>query len=156
MPRPDIKTIAAASEIIASIAVIVSLVFVVASLNQNTEALQSLNDNFLYELTDSRLSDITSGVPLAEIFAKVDANEPISPAEKIHYDSWMTREIDIWELAFTRHQDGLMPPTQWIAWEASFINGTIPYLPKEQWDEGASGYGAEFQEYMEGIYAKRL
>ena len=49
----------------------------------------------------------------------------------------------------------LMPPPQWVAWETSFINGTIPYLPKERWDEIAEAYGLDFQKYMAGIYADR-
>ena len=70
MPKTDIKTMAALAEIVASIAVAVSLILVVVSLNQNTAALQSINDNFLYQLQDSRLSDV-SNKDLSEVKCEV-------------------------------------------------------------------------------------
>ena len=153
MKKTDIRTVAAWSEILASIAVIVSLAFVVISLNQNTAALQSLNDNFLYELQDSRMAAVESDVPLANIFVKVDAGETLSAEEETHYRYWNLRELNMWEIAFTRHQEGLMPPAQWEAWEMSFITGLIPWFPKEEWDSVAYGYGSEFQAYVEEVYA---
>ena len=147
-----IKTLAAASEILASIAVIVSLVFVIVSLNQNTAALQSINDDFLYELQDARLSAVQNDTDLANILVKVFAGEFLGPAERVRFDYWMIREINMWELAFIRHSEGLMPPAQWVAWETSFITSALPYVPKETWDEWRSGYGEEFREYMDQLY----
>ena len=102
---------AALAEIVASIAVAVSLILVVVSLNQNTAALQSINDNFLYQLQDSRLSDV-SNKDLSEVIAKALAGDQLDSAEQLRFDFWVTRELNMWELAFIRHQEGLMPPSQ--------------------------------------------
>jgi hypothetical protein len=95
MPKTNIKTLAAASEILASVAVIASLIFVIVSLNQNTAALQSINDNFLYELQDAQLSAVHSDSELADIIVKFVTGESLGPAEQLRLDYWMIREVSM-------------------------------------------------------------
>lgn len=47
-------------EIVASVAVIISLVFIIQSINQNAQVIQSSNDNFLYALHSQGLISATS------------------------------------------------------------------------------------------------
>jgi hypothetical protein len=117
--------------------------------------LQSINDNFLYELQDAQLSAVHSDSELADIIVKFIAGESLGPAEQLRLDYFMIREVSMWELAFIRHSEGLMPPAQWTAWESSFFDGTIRYLTKEKWDEWSSGYGEEFSKYVELKYSEQ-
>lgn len=61
----------ATAEIVASAAVVASLVFVVISLNQNTAAIQSANDNFLYQPEGARLADVTINSDMADFKSTV-------------------------------------------------------------------------------------
>ena len=65
MQKFALKEWAAVAEIIAAVAVIISLVFVVQSINQNTAAVQSTNDNFIYDLQYARTRDIVSSPGMA-------------------------------------------------------------------------------------------
>ena len=151
----DIKILSAIAEIIASIAVIVSLIFVIVSLNQNTAALQSINDNFLYELDNARLSDVNSDPGLAEIIVKARAAEPLGPAEELRLAFWNLRQLNMWELAFSRHNSGLMPPSQWEAWDGSFVKAITSDLPEEKWNERRDEYGEDFGRHVDAAYSDK-
>lgn len=81
MAKVDIKMLAAGAEIVASIAVVVSLLLVVTSIDQNTKSLQSINDNFLYELQNQRLRDVSNDSELASIVDRYYAGEDLTRAE---------------------------------------------------------------------------
>src|SRR5210317_1501605 len=116
MAKVSIKSLAAAAEIVASIAVVVSLLLVVASIDQNTKSLQSINDNFLYELQNQRLRDVSNDSELASIIDRYFAGEDLTSAERRQYFSWQLQELNMWEIAFTRYNEGLLPAKQWDSW----------------------------------------
>jgi len=53
MKKLDLTDWAAAAEIVGTVAVVVSLLFVGMNIKQNTAAVQAMNDNVLYEMTDT-------------------------------------------------------------------------------------------------------
>ena len=154
MPRTDIRTWASAAEIIASVAVVASLIFVVISLRQNTAALQLNNDRFIYELQDQRLAIVSDNAELAELIVKARAGEELSDVEQLRYDFWVYRDLNAWEIAFSRHAVGLMPPSQWIAWDESFRDSVIRRLPEESWNRLRTGYGDGFKNHIDSVYAE--
>jgi hypothetical protein len=155
VPKIDIKVLAATAEIIASIAVVVSLIFVVLSLNQNTAALRSVNDNLIYELQDERLADASNNAELADIVVRARAGEELSEAEQLQFFFWVSRDLATWELAFNRHREGMMPPAQWIAWDESFKANITSRLREETWNSSKIGYGGDFQKHVDAAYAQQ-
>jgi hypothetical protein len=154
VPKADIRLLAAAAEIVASVAIVASLIFVVVSLNQNTAALQSINDNLIYELQDARLADTSNNAELADLVVKTRAGEVLSEAEQLRIEYWVLRELNLWELAFSRHREGMMPPSQWISWDESFKDFVISRLPEETWKGYRTGYGEEFKKHVDDAYSK--
>ena len=155
MPRPDIRILAAGAEIVASVAVVASLIFVVASLKQNTAALQSINDNFVYELQNERLSSVSNNAELAEIVVRAAAGEELSETEQLRYEFWVMRDLNAWEMAYIRHAEGMMPPSQWIAWDESFRNSVLSRMPEEFWNNERTSYGENFQKHVDAAYAEK-
>jgi hypothetical protein len=151
--KTNIKLYVAAAEIVASVAVVASLVYVVISLNQNTAAIQSANDNFLYQLEDARMADATNNSDMADLFFRASSGEVLSQAEQFRYEYWVLRQVNFWELAFTRHREGMMPPSQWLSWDASFRSTVIARLPRETWNRSSSWYGMAFRDHVEAAYA---
>ena len=86
MAKVSIKSLAAAAEIVASIAVVISLLLVVDSIDQNTKSLQSVNDNFLYELQNQRLRDVANDGELAAIIDKARSEQDLTNAETLEQD----------------------------------------------------------------------
>ena len=70
------------AEIVATVAVVISLIFVVISLERNTAVMQASNDNFIYELQYGRVRDIVSSPGMASIYVKHRNGEDLSAEEK--------------------------------------------------------------------------
>ena len=155
MLKKNLSSLAAIAEIVASAAVVISLVFVVLSLNQNTEALRSSNDNYLYELMDKHLSDVQLDPNFAHIILKSASTEALSPAEELRMQMWIFRQLNTWELAFARYQDGLMDPNDWRDWSLTFSENIVPVFSKEKWNQSKIGYGEDFIKYVDSIYAQQ-
>jgi hypothetical protein len=155
MSKKNLTSLAAIAEIVASAAVVISLVFVVLSLNQNTEALRSSNDNYLYELMDKHLSDVQLDPNFAQIILKSASTEAMSPDEELRLQMWIFRQLNTWELAFSRYQDGLMDPIAWRDWSLTFSENIVPVFPKEKWNQSKVGYGEDFVNYVDSIYAQQ-
>jgi hypothetical protein len=155
MPKTDIRLLAAAAEIVASVAVVASLIFVVVSLNQNTAALQSINDNLVYELQDARFADTSNIAELADLVVKAGAGEVLSKTEQLRFEYWVLRDLNLWELAFSRHSEGMMPPSQWLSWDESFTDLVISRFPEETWKRYGTGYGEEFKKHVDAAYAEQ-
>ena len=153
MSKRDIKNYVAVAEIVASVAVVASLIFVVVSLNQNTVAVQVSNDNFLYQLEDARMADVTSDPEMADVFYRASSGEELSEAERFRYEYWVLRQLNVWEIAFIRYRDGLMPASQWQSWDES-LSWTVPSrLSHETWTQYRTGYRAEFRSHVDAAYA---
>lgn len=153
MAKVDIKSLAATAEIVASIAVVVSLLLVVASINQNTKSLQSINDNFLYELQNQRLRDVSNDGELASILDKAFSGKDLTSAEILRYRFWQQQELNMWEIAFTRYKDGLLPAAQWDSWNRYWSTDIPTAIPEEWWSATKYQYGDDFAAHVDAIYA---
>jgi len=153
VPKRDIMFYVAVAEIVASVAVVASLVFVVISLNQNTVAVQISNDNFLYQLEDARMAGVTSDPGMADLFYRATSGEELSHAERFRYEYWVLRQVNVWEIAFIRYRDGLMPASQWQSWDQSLSSTVTSRLSHETWMRYGKGYRAEFRNHVEAAYA---
>jgi hypothetical protein len=155
MPRTDIKTLAATAEIVAAIAVVVSLIFVVVSVNQNTAALQSINDNFVYQLEDDRLADLANNAELTEVLAKFMAGEVLTGSERLRYDFMLMRVLNAWQLSFVRHADGMMSPSQWHSWDEDYKRSVLTLMPEEIWNNLKIGYEKNFQAHIDAAFGEK-
>ena len=153
MAKVSIKSLAAAAEIVASIAVVISLLLVVDSIDQNTKSLQSVNDNFLYELQNQRLRDVANDGELAAIIDKARSEQDLTNAETLRYIYWQQQELNIWELAFARYRDGLLPEDQWRAWDRLWSVSMTMRMPEEQWSAIKYQYGDDFGAHVDAAYA---
>ena len=118
MKKVDWNKLAAMSEVIGTVAIVVSLAFVVQSVNQNTEILQNTNLNHVYDRLDSLNSDIAADPQLSVIYAnRVFGLEDITADDAVFLVT-MRREINQWEQYFTWNLDGLLDDSEWADWDA--------------------------------------
>jgi len=155
MPKIDIKLLAAGAEIVASIAVVVSLLLVVASIDQNTKSLQSINDNFLYELQNQRLRDVSTDSELASIVVRFFAGEELTTVETRRYGWWAIQELNMWEIAFMRYNEGLLPALQWNSWNRYWSIDMPESIPEQWWSAIKYQYSDEFVAHVDAIYERQ-
>jgi len=154
MAKVDIKSAAATAEIVASIAVVVTLLFVVSSIDQNTAALQSINDNFLYEIQVQRLSDASTDNELASIIFKFEAGHELNEVEELRYRFWSASELMLWEVAYIRYHAGLLPPKQWKTWNDMWTVDMPKQIPEERWSQIRYSYDDDFVEHVDAVYSR--
>ena len=155
MARIDVKLAAAIAEVVASIAVVISLLFVVYSVDQNTDALQAANDNVIYELQSQRVRDVSNSDELASIILKYRAGEELSPTEELRYRLWTVLELQMWELAYIRFKKGLLPAEQWNAWNDGWAVSMPLNFPEEWWVQDRYQYNVDFAAHVDAVYSKR-
>lgn len=151
--KSKLKEAAALFEIVASIAVIVSLVFVIQSINQNTLAIQSANDNVLYELQSQRLISATENPLLAEAITKFDRGEELDDQQQLIYRFWTMQGLNMWEMSFSRYKAGLLPHDQWESWNGMWFGSFPEWFPHDWWLGFRHEYGVAFRNHVDAAYA---
>ena len=146
---------AAIAEIIGTVAVVVSLIIVAVTIKQNTAVMQAANDNFIYELQYARVRDIVSSPGLASIYVKRNRNEELTEEEKERFYWDKVQELGTWEIAYTRHRDGLYSAQQWEAWNNYYVEAFIDQFPKETWAEVRNWYAEDFRSHVDTYYLRQ-
>ncbi len=155
MKKRNLTEWAAISDILETVAVVASLIFVAYSVNRNTLVMQSASDTFVYQIQDERVRDIANNSELASIELKVRNNEEVSEVDKHRMISQHVREINMWELAYVQYNQGLYSPDQWQAWDGYYKIDLIEKLPEEWWGEVKAWYGDDFAKHVDAAYARQ-
>ena len=141
------------AEVLGVVGVIVSLLFVAYSVNQNTEALQGSNGNILFERHAELQSAIVSDASMAEILVKIRENSPaLTPVESVRWEKYQLNMLDIWAMAFNRHRQELIGSEQWQAWDDYFagqFSNDAEKIDREFWENFRYGYDADFWAHVE-------
>ena len=148
MRKLNLTEWAAVAEIIGTAALVISLLFVAYSINQNTAVMHASNDNFLYELQFARVRDIVSSPGMAAIYAKRNQNEDLSEEEQVRFYWDKIQELGTWEVAFTRHRDGMFSTEQWVGWNNYFELALTPQFPAKSWVEIRDWYEEDFRDHV--------
>ena len=145
---------AAIAEIIATVAVVFSLLLVAYSVGRNTDEMETSNSNFLYQLDEHIGSDLSTDPRLATIFVKMEQNEALSDTEKFQYVALWERYLGVWEIAWTQYKSESLTFIDWRDWDVYLSDSVTGGLPEEWWIEIRSNYKPEFVEHVNDKYAK--
>jgi len=145
---------AAVSEILGMAAVIISLLLVVGSIRQNTAAMHTANDNFLYERQDAIVATLVTDPSLAEISVKHQNKEELSDVEHVRMWNQQFRDMLMWELAFIRLKEGLFSPAQWREWDRAYSLQFLSDFPPSWWAETRQWVNDDFAAHVDAVYAE--
>lgn len=151
MSKRTLREWAAVAEIAGTIAVIVSLLFVAYSIQQNTEQLRLHNSNYLYEQQNSALDTLISQPLLLEAIVKNDEGAQLSATERLLLSTFASQSVNRWEMAFWWHQRGQMSDIDWKDWDQFFRISVATGLRQEDWVEMRSLYSEEFVRHLDQI-----
>ena len=155
MSKLNLTEWAAVSEIIGTVAVVTSLLFVAFSINHNTAVMQATNDNFVYELQYARVRDIVGSPGMASIYVKIDQNEELSAEEEKRFYWDKLQEIGTWEIAFNRHRDGMFSTAQWKGWNNYYVASLTSQFSAESWVDVREWYADDFRSHVDAVYARK-
>lgn len=149
MTKRSLSDWAAIAEIVGTAAVLVSLIFVVVSIRQNTAQLRLQNENFLYELQDGARADFVSSPWLVDISVKLDNGEELTPTESRRFFAHTVRYINVWEMIFYWHQNGHIEEQSWQDWDEFYSYGIGSSISEELWAQLRPTYSAAFVEHVD-------
>ena len=112
---------AAIAEIVAGIGVVISLLVVAYTVQQNTIALESGRDDMIYQaVRDLQIAQTTSP-ELANAIARMRQDESLSATQVVVWEGYQTLHLNIWENAFIHWNDGLIDDDVWNGWDKYFV-----------------------------------
>ena len=152
MRKINLQNWAAIAEIVGTVAIIVSLIFVVHGLNQNTKALQVSNLNQIYDRTDSVNSDLVSSPELASLYVKEVFGVTGLTGEEAQFAILMRRELNQWEQFWFWKRDGVIGNDVWEDWDAYYVEHLSNNFPKELWNGIRKYYHPDFASHVDQIY----
>jgi hypothetical protein len=153
MTNLNLSEWAAVAEILGMVTVIISLLLVVRSISQNTAAIHATNDNFIYERQDAIVATLVTDPSLAALQVKHEKGEQLSDVEHVRMWNQYFRDLLLWELAFTRFQEGLYSATQWHEWDRVYSIQFSEEFPMSWWAQARTWVNDGFAKHVEEMYA---
>jgi len=153
MEKRNLAEWAAVSEIIGTLAVVISLLFVGFNINQNTRVMQAANDNFMYETQDAILNTVVESSEYASTYLRHLNGGELTAVEEFRVRQQGFRDLFMWELAYVRHQEGLFAQDQWSSWNKSYSVQFISEFPSEWWAESRKWVRDDFAAHVDAVYA---
>jgi len=135
------------AELVAAVGVIGSLLLLVYSLERNTAALQGGTENLLFDSHTALASRMVDDPSLVEIRLKVRHGQDLTEVEAVRWDYLQSLLLDVWAMAYMRHEDGLLAERQWRNWDMYFADqfrGGDLRLTEERWQELVDGFDPGF------------
>ena len=146
---------AATGEIVGTIAVVISLLFVAYSINRNTDATQASSENILFERHTDLANQFMLDPTLAELMVKRrHGDAELTEVEVIRWEKYELNMLDIWALAHSRYQRGLLSEAQWQTWDEYFthmFSDEAEAISKTRWEELHYGFDQEFWQYVGAV-----
>ena len=149
----SLKEYALAAEIVGAIAVVISLVYVGASVNQNTRAVMVSNHQALVAM-DQNTNEWFRDTEFAEIFIiALDDAGALSPTQALQLRILLADKFNAWEFAFLTHSSGMMEDNIWNGWDG-YYRGELAQIPHQSfWQAGREGFSPAFRVYVDSIIA---
>jgi hypothetical protein len=143
---------AAVGEIVGTVAVVISLLFVAYSINRNTDATQASSENILFERHTELANQFMLDPTLAELMVKRRNGDPdMTEVEVIRWEKYELNMLDIWALAHSRYQRELLSEDQWETWDRYFthmFSKESEAISKERWEELQYGFETKYWEHV--------
>jgi len=138
------------TEVLAAIAVIVTLVFVGLEVRQNTTAVQSSAAQSVHENFATWYSSIQSDGMLIDITTRgMQDYDSLNPIEKGQFIAVFMSFSSHTQNAFYKWQEGSLSPELWRGWELVSMNFFSTPGGQSFWDERGYMFADAFQYYIE-------
>ena len=147
MRKLSLSDWASVAEIAGTIAVVISLLFVIFSLESNTAAVSGQTADDMYDAVRTVELSILNNTELTTVIirGRVDPDS-LSELEMEQYRNWVGLYLDIWQRMYIREQDGLIQPETVVGWHEYFAEFSKRHLTREVWEQirwqwATSGFG---------------
>lgn len=139
----NIERIVAISEIVASIAVIVSLVYVGIQVSQNTNAIQANTNLTLYAINQE--FKLVAGADYYDLLIRFErVPESITASDSLRWRGFLNVQINIFEAALTNQASGTLEEEMAQSWLSGLDGWVCLPMAEEYWSTARTSYVAAF------------
>ena len=135
MRKLSLSEWASAAEIVGAFAVVISLVFVISSVNRNTAAITAQVGDASYEAIRELNLNLLNNPELFDITLRAAASlDNLDNTELEKYKLWLHINLDVWERFYDWDRSGVIDKDSG-GWHDYFSAWTKRYVTKEIWND---------------------
>jgi hypothetical protein len=149
--KRSLKEYALVAEIVGAIAVVVSLIYVGASVNQNTDAILVANHHALVAMDQDTNAWFRDSEFAASFEIAMDDVSNLSPVQSRQFRTYLADKFNAWEFAFLTHNSGMMEDDIWDGWDGYYRLELKQKGHQWYWNSGREGYSPAFRVYVDSI-----
>jgi hypothetical protein len=140
------------SEIVSSVAIVVTLVYLAVEITQNTKALQAQTSQAVLESAQTELYELMENPDLALTLGN---DEPLTELQHVRLDSFLTAFLRSREFAWLLYEDGAIGQEQWNTELAVLMGGMGSKKPRLWWhNHGRHSFSDEFVTFVDSTLRK--
>lgn len=134
MRKLNLAEWASVGEIMASVGVIVSLIFVAHSINTGANEVRASQTNVVFEATRDIELTVASDPGWSRILVQGrSGQEPLTEVDQHRYDAYIVTKLDVWDQMIERLGYGLMTEEEVRLWELYFAEWARRHLTVGDW-----------------------
>ena len=142
------------TEIIGTVAVVLSLVYVGLQVRQNTRAIQTATAQGVNEQHAATIRLIIESPEFADLLVRAErAPASMSAADSLRYDGYLNQRINVYETVYTSWVAGTMEDGMAAGWLAGLPGWLCLAGSLEHWRSNAGNYHPAFQVAMDSVIA---
>ena len=123
MKKNKLELYVSLGQIISSLAVVISIVYLVSEYNRSQVLNNRSVENFVYDRMVELDRLLIENPDLAEISHKAKMQpDSLSDADRARYLAWEHIFYDTWEALWVNYQDGLVRGETWEEWNTWFVS----------------------------------
>ncbi len=151
--KRSLKEYALAAEIVGAIAVVISLIYVGTSINQNTNAVMVANHHALVAMDQNTNAWLRDSEFAAVFTIAMEDVSTLSPAQSRQFRTYLADKLNAWEFAFLTHSSGTMEDNIWDGWDGYYRLELEKAGYQWYWNRAREGYSPAFRLYVDSILA---
>jgi len=147
----SLDQLASISSIIASLAVVISLIFIGLQLRQNSHLTRMAAAQTSAQLLAQNFGRVTENADFAAILVRDQTTEPWSPAERLRASNFLSASFRHYEVLHLHRRYGIFEEELWIGSEERLKETLTNPVLREWWNDCKSYYARSFVTYVDEL-----
>lgn len=145
----NLENFANLADIVSSIGVVVSLIYVSVQIRQNTRALKAATYNDLTSNTVAILSPLLAEPGITEFIVRVQSDpDSATPAEKLRFHTFLLIGFRHWDNLYFQFRSGALDEAMWRSYDSTMSK----WMNNEAWRgwfrENATSFSPDLRELL--------
>lgn len=145
------------AEVLAAVAVVLSLVYVGVQVRQNTQAIEIAAAQQSLDAYRQVQVAVMEEPKMAAAVEKAYSNQQLSPVEALQVDTYVHFNFSNWELAYLNHKKELLDDEIWEGWNRYYVWLMSFEFFRKTWIENpVDGYTRSFTNYVNKVVLQKI